>query len=254
YQQYEFHKFGVDLKASRDIFLETLDVVERYLGGDPLQYEGKHIHIPETYFSVRPLQRRLDIYIAGLAADPVTQERIARKGYVPFFTTGWSTLEQIKETRDKVAAVHAKVGGDPAHVPFAMQQYIFVTDRHDEALQAADGARYIRRIAMSMRNNVAKLDGAFLHEQPVAGEPPLEELVKLMIIGDAETVAEKLIREFEVLQPTHLSCFIGLPGIPQARTLRSMERFGAEVMPRVAKHFGGLERVGHAPRAAAAAN
>ena len=26
YQQYEFHKFGVDLKAGRDIFLETLEV------------------------------------------------------------------------------------------------------------------------------------------------------------------------------------------------------------------------------------
>jgi len=255
YQQYEFHKFGVDLKASRDIFLESLDVVERYLAGDPLQYEGKHIHIPETYFSVRPLQPKPDIYIAGLAADPVTQERIARKGYTPFFTTGWSTLEQIKENRDKVAAVHTKVGGDPARVPFAIQQYIFVTDSRDESMQAADGARYIRRIAMSMRHNLAKLEGAFLREQPTPGEPPIEQLVDLMMIGDAETVAEKLIREFEALQPTHLSCFMALPGVPQARTLRSMERFGAEVMPRIAKHFGGLDRIGTpALRAAAAAN
>lgn len=256
YQQYEFHKFGVDLKMSRDIFLESLDVVERHLASDPLQYQGKHIHIPETYFSVRPVQRKPDIYIAGLAADPVTQERIARNGYTPFFTTGWSTLAQLKENRDRVAAIHTKVrGGNASPVPFAIQQYIFITEHRDEAIQAADGARYIRRIAMSMRNNVAKLEGAFLQEQPAAGEPPIEQLIDLMMIGDAETVAEKLIREFEVLRPTHLSCFMALPGIPQARILRSMERFGAEVMPRIAKHFGGLDRIGAAPlRAAAAAS
>jgi len=233
YQQYEFHKFGADLKAGRDILLETLDVLEMFLQGGRLEYAGKHLRIPETYFSVRPIQARPEIYIAGLLNDPVAQQRIARSGYVPIFTTGWSGLDDIRRQRDTVAAAHRAAGKDAAAVQFAIQQYIFVTDDRGEAEQAADAARYIRRIAASMRENYARLDGAYLQEIPGGEEPPLSELVDRMIIGDPETVAEKLVVEAGALKLTHLSCFMALPGLPQARVLRSMERFGAEVMPRI---------------------
>lgn len=233
YQQYEFHKFGADLGTSRDVLLETLDVIEQFLGSDRVDYQGEHIRVPETYFSVRPLQRRPEIYIAGLASDPVMQRRIAENGYVPIVTTGWSLLEQIAKTRDAITAANPGAGGVPGRAPFAMQRYVFVTDRRAEALEAAEGARYIRRIAMSMRNRSAKLDGAFLQEQPAPDEPPLEEIAARLLVGDAEEVAEKLAREIGTLQPTHISCFMALPGMPQERVLRSMERFGAEVMPRV---------------------
>jgi len=235
YQQYEFHKFGVDLKSGRDIFLETLDVIEAFLEGGPLRYEGKHLHIPETHFILRTLQARPELYIAGLLNDPVTQERIARAGYVPFFTTGWSTLQEIAQVRDKVGTYHRAVGKDPATMKFAIQQYIFITDERSEALKAAEAARYIRRIATAMRENYARIDGAYLQESPASGEPPLEELVDRMIIGDAETCAEKLLREVETLRFSHLSCFMGLPGFPQRSILRSMEQFGTKVMPQLEK-------------------
>ena len=112
-----------------------------------------------------------------------------------------------------------------------MQRYIFVTDRREEALQAAEGARYIRRIAVSMRNRAARLDGAFLLEQPAEDEPPLEEIADRLIVGSAERCAEKLAEEIAVLQPRHISCFMAIPGMPQDRVLASMERFGTHVMP-----------------------
>jgi len=244
YQEYEFHKFGVDLKEGRNIFLETLDLVERFLAGEPFGYQGKQVKVTDTYCRVRPLQKRIPIYIAGLLNDPETQRRIARSGYVPFFTTGWNSIEQIKQTHDKVVEYYAETGGDPAKTPFAMQRYMFVTDDKNEALQAAEGARYIRRIALSMRQRYGEVDGGFLKEIPAADEPALEEIAKRMIVGSPATIVEKLGREFEALRPTHVSCFMGIPGIPQARVLKSIERFGAEVMPQLARQFGGLDRIG----------
>lgn len=244
YQEYEFQKFGVDLKNSRAIFLETLDLIERYLAGEPLAFEGQHIRIPETYFRVRPLQKRPDLYVAGLMNDPVTQKRIATSGYVPFFTTGWNTLDMIKETRDKVAATYAETGGSADATPFAFQQYIFITDDKKEALQAADGARYIRRVAMSMRGKYGELEGSFLKEIPVPDEPPIEEIVKRMIIGSPADCAEKLAREFAALKPTHVSCFMAIPGMSQKQVLRSMERFAGEVLPLVEKQLGPLSKIG----------
>ena len=254
YQQYEFHKFGVDLKAGRDIFLETLDVAEQFIRNGAVEYAGKHIAVRETHFSIRLRQARPAIYVAGLAGDPETQARSARGGYVPFFTTGWSTLEEIRKTRDKVAAAYAAAGGKPEEAPYAAQRYVFVTNDRDEALRAADGARYIRRVALSMRNQYARVHGAWLEEIPATDEPPLHEIADRLIVGDAERCAAKLTEEITALRATHISCFMAIPGIEPKRILKSMERFGGEVMPLLSKHFGGLDRVGAPePRAASAA-
>ncbi|MBL8669743.1 MAG: LLM class flavin-dependent oxidoreductase [Alphaproteobacteria bacterium] len=238
YQEYEFHKFGVNLADSRAITLEVLDAVERFLAGGPFGHAGKHVQIPETYCRVRPMQARPDIYVAGLANDPATQRMSAERGYVPFFTTGWQTLDEIAGTRAKVAAAYAETGRNPTQMPYAFQQYVFVTDDRQEALQAAEGARYIRRIATSMRQRYGEVDGGFLKEIPAPDEPPLEEIAERMVIGDPERCAQKLIKEIERLGPTHISAFMAIPGIPQKRVLRSMERFGSFVLPRLEKHFG----------------
>ena len=120
-----------------------------------------------------------------------------------------------RATWSTAANKHAE--GDKLRAPYAMQRYVFVTDDRQEALKAAEAARYIRRVAMSMRNNVARLDGAFLQEMPAPDEPPLEDIASRMIVGDAETCAEKLTMELTELQPVHVSCFMGLPGMPQDR-------------------------------------
>ncbi len=244
YQEYEFHKFGVALSDARGIFLETLDFVETFLSGDPVRFEGKFINMPETHFSVRPLQKRPEIYVAGMPTDPETQGRAMRRGYIPFFTTGWNTLDAIAEVREQARGAYVAAGGEPSRAPYAMQRYIFVTDDRNEALKAAEGARYIRRIAMSMRNKYGELDGAFLKEIPAPDEPPLKVVADRLLVGSADVVAERLAAEIERLQPTHISGFMAVPGIEQKRVLKSMELFGSKVMPLLAKRFGDLAAVG----------
>jgi alkanesulfonate monooxygenase SsuD/methylene tetrahydromethanopterin reductase-like flavin-dependent oxidoreductase (luciferase family) len=254
YQEYEFHKFGVDLKQARTIFLELLDLLDCFLTGDPVRYEGQFVRMPETYFAVRPVQSRPDIYVAGMGGDPETQGRAMRRGYIPFFTTGWNTLEAMAEMREKARQSYVAAGGKPAEAPYAMQRYVFVTDNTSEALKAAEGARYIRRIAMAMRNRYERLDGAFLQEIPAPDEPPLETIADRLLVGSPEVVAERLAGEIEKLQPTHISAFMAIPGLEQRQVLRSMEAFGAKVMPLLEKRFGDLAKMGvPAPRIKSAA-
>jgi alkanesulfonate monooxygenase SsuD/methylene tetrahydromethanopterin reductase-like flavin-dependent oxidoreductase (luciferase family) len=122
YQQYEFHRFGITLETARTTFLETLDVLEQYLSGGPVRYEGQTIRIPETYFVVHPIQRRPDVYVAGLARDPATRARVAERGYVPIFTTGWSTIAQMAETRDLVTVANRQAAGDKSRCNVDAQQ------------------------------------------------------------------------------------------------------------------------------------
>jgi len=247
YQEYEFHKFGRDLKEARANLFDVLDFVEAYLSRDSVAFKGG-FDFPETTFSVRPKQERPPIYLAGMGGDPEAQRRSFERGYTPFFTTGWNTIAAIQGIRATLEKTYASVGGDVARMPFAIQRYVFVTDDREAALRAADCARYVRRIAMAMRGKYGELDGAFLKEMPAADEPPLEEIAARLPIGDPDTVAERLAIDIEALNPSHLSLFMAIPGLDQKEILRSMERFGSEVVPRLEKRFGDLGRIGVVPQ------
>lgn len=244
YQEYEFHKFGRDLKHARANLFEVLDFVETYLGQDKVSFQGERLAFPETSFSIRPLQRRPAIYVAGMGGDIELQRRSVERGYTPFFTTGWNSVEVVKGIRAGVEKTYAEAGGESATMPFAIQRYVHVTDDREAALKAADGARYVRRVAMAMRGKYGELDGAFLKEMPAADEPSLEEIAARLPIGDADTVAERLAADIEAVNPSHISLFMGIPGLSQRQILSSMERFGAEVMPRLEKRFGDLSKLG----------
>ncbi len=244
YQEYEFHKFGVDLRKGRDIFIETMDFLDAYLAGDPLKFESARIKMPETWFSVRTVQRRPDIYVAGMTTDSDVQRRAAERGYVPFITTGWNPIPVIGQIKEKLRETYVAAGGKAAAMPFAIQRYVFVSHDRDEVLKAADGARYIRRIAQAMRNKYGELDGAYLKETPAADEPPLEVIAERTLMGDPTTVAEKLCAELNALDPSHVSCFMAMPGVPNKQVLKSMELFGKEVLPLVEKKLGKLDSLG----------
>lgn len=236
YQAYEFHKFGVELKTARDQLLDTLDLVEQYLTTEPVAFEGRYAKLPPTFFSVKPLQPRIPIYVAGMAGDLDMQRRAVERGYVPFFTTGWNSFDVVRETRLKAERSFAAAGGDTATMPFAVQRYVFITSDRGQAAKAADGARYVRRVASAMRQNSGMLEGAFLKEVPASDEPSIEEIESRLLIGDAETVAEKLAREGDILGTSHVSCFMAIPGLEQREVLRSIEAFGRFVVPAVQHH------------------
>ena len=244
YQEYEFHKFGRDLKQARSDLFDVLDLAEAYFGQESVSFTGRQVNLPETAFSVRTVQKRPQIYVAGMAGDVDAQRRAAERGYIPFFTTGWNTSETVAKIREALSAAYEKAGGDTQTMPFAIQRYIFVTDSREEALKAADGARYVRRIAQAMRGKYGELDGAYLKEMPAADEPSLDEIAERLPIGDPHTVAERLARDIDILGPDHISCFMAIPGLSQASILKSMERFGSEVIPLLEKRFGDLSRLG----------
>ncbi|WP_173934540.1 LLM class flavin-dependent oxidoreductase [Chelativorans sp. Marseille-P2723] len=244
YQEYEFHKFSRDLKQARQDLFDVLDLADCYFNQEIFRFSGRHVNLPETAFSVRPVQKRPQIYVAGMAGDIEAQRRAAERGYIPFFTTGWNSSETVAKIRETLSGTFAQAGGEVAAMPFAIQRYVFVTDSREDALKAADGARYVRRIAQAMRGKYGELEGAYLKEVPAADEPSLEEIAERLPIGDPNTVAERLARDIELLNPHHISCFMAIPGLTQQGILASMERFGSEVIPLLERRYGDLSRLG----------
>src|SRR6266478_3182226 len=88
-------------------------------------------------------------------------------------------------------------------VPF---RFAHITDSREEGMRFAENARYQSRLASSLRRRQEVMKGTVLVDVPFPDEPPLESIYDNLLIGDVETVAEKLVAEIHATKPVHV-CF-----------------------------------------------
>ncbi|MCK0198939.1 LLM class flavin-dependent oxidoreductase [Ancylobacter sp. 6x-1] len=250
YQAYEFERYGAEVAKKTEIFMEYWQVVEQALTEGRAKLDGQFITVPETVFTVRPVQKPLpQIYCTS--PHPPIMKAIAKFGGIPFITAGWKGTEALFGIAEQVRGAWVKAGNDGPSMPVALQQYIHVTDSASEAMEAAERARYVGRMVHGLRSNVLTLDGSFVVAAPIPDEPPLETFRDNLLIGDPHLVAEKLVREIRTLNPQHYNCFFQFGDMPVERARRSLERFGAEVLPLVEREVGPLSAIGTPVPAAA---
>lgn len=243
YQVHELARFGVTLDQSREMTEEILDIIEQGFTKGTVAYEGRHFNLPETHLSLMPVQKGgVPIWLAG--NSPPSIALAARRGY-PLFASGFGRdLASLIEVRRGAEAVWKGEGKGLDSLRFSTLRYCFVTNDRAEARAFAENARYQVRQSQYLRRGQMHLPGAFLPEEGFPGEMSPEELLKWNPIGDAETVAEKLAAEIEAVTPAHMGLYMTMGSTPHKAAMRSIERFGADVLPLLEKAIGPLSRIG----------
>ena len=249
YQAYEFERFGVDLADNWAMTHEFLDILEMGLAEGRVAYDGHFYKVPESAVGMRPLQRPLPTFVTG--NQPAYLARAGRRGYTPFVTVGPQPTAAIERVKTHVME-HYGGGHTAVTQPFALQRAVFVAESRAEALRAAEEQLYTGRLVMAFRGRYEKLNGVEIIPQPFDNEPTPEQIVDNVIMGDAETVAEKLVKELRQITPCHLSLFVQAGGLSGAATRASLERFGRDVLPMVERELGPLAEFGPEPPRAAA--
>ena len=84
------------------------------------------------------------------------------------------------------------------------------------------------------------MQGTVLVDVPFPDEPPLEQIYGDLLIGDVDTVAEKLAAEIEATHPVHICFSFKVGNTPHKAAMRSMELMIGEVKPRVERAIGRL--------------
>lgn len=175
--------------------------------------------------------------------------RCARDGFIPFISGGIEAPERIRSMRDQVEQCYVEEGKDPASVPLGVLRFVCVSD--DQAIldQYVDGARFQKRIAMSLRHRKETMvDDYMVAETPFANEPSLEQVAENIVIGNAEQVAERLCREIELYGPRHMAIYFAVGDVPSAAVMNSMGEFSTKVVPLIEAHFGEpLEEIRDVP-------
>jgi alkanesulfonate monooxygenase SsuD/methylene tetrahydromethanopterin reductase-like flavin-dependent oxidoreductase (luciferase family) len=84
------------------------------------------------------------------------------------------------------------------------------------------------------------MQGTVLVDKPFPDEPPLEQIYNDLLIGDVETVAEKLAGEISATHPVHMCFSFKVGATPHKAAMRSMELMMSEARPRVERALGPL--------------
>lgn len=249
YQPYEFERFGADLKDSAPKLIEFMDMLEQAQTRETFSFAGQHYRMPETHIAPRTLNGVPDVFVAG--DNPDLHRLAARRGYTVMVTPRHFTAEMLARARERIGAIYREAGTDPATMRFAALRHMCVTDDRAEAHGFLDHVRYQIRLSQSLRHREQAMQGAMLVEKPWTGEMSIEEMEQHMLVGSAETIAERMAEEIRRAQPCHYLLHFQAGGSSQTSALRSIERFATRVRPLLEREFGPLEGIGQPAREAA---
>ena len=242
YQPYEFERFGEDLKDSVSKLVEFTEMLELAFTRETFSYDGKHFKIPETHIASRPMKGLPEIWVAG--DNPVLHQLAARKGWTVMLTPRHATVPQLLEARDRLAGIYESQGLDKTRVAIGPLRHVCITNDKAEAASFLDNVRHQIRLSQSLRFREELIDGSMLVEKPYKNEPPMEELAKAVMVGDAETVAERLAATISAARPRHMLLHFQAGASPQKLALRSIEQFASRVRPMIEKELGPLDKLG----------
>jgi alkanesulfonate monooxygenase SsuD/methylene tetrahydromethanopterin reductase-like flavin-dependent oxidoreductase (luciferase family) len=233
YQEFEFHKFGLDMAKNRTYFSDFLEIFEQYLHTGTIEFHGELASIPKTLFTLRPKQQHPPVYIASGTTEPTVQKRMIHGGYASIVSmVGNSTAAMIERHR-AIERAYRESGGAEAVMPFALNQYMYVTRDPAEARQAAEAVIYVMRVHAAMKSRHVQLDGSLMKDVPFDGEPSVDDLLTRLAIGHPDVVAERLAEQIRAMKPQQMSFIMGLPGMSARDTLSSMTCFGEFVVPQL---------------------
>ena len=109
------------------------------------------------------------------------------------------------------------------------------------------------RLSAYLRQGQTVLDAPWLPEQGFADEMSPDDILAWNPIGDPQTVAERLVEEIEKVGSDHIALYMTIGDTDHAAVMRSIERFGNEVVPLIEKQAGPLAAAGRYATAVQAA-
>jgi alkanesulfonate monooxygenase SsuD/methylene tetrahydromethanopterin reductase-like flavin-dependent oxidoreductase (luciferase family) len=189
--------------------------------------------MPETHIPARPVQNPLPVYVAG--HTQAMFRAAARRGYRVLTSGRVGGPAFLAEQYADIVAAFAAENVPLSRAHLTLNRFAHITDSREEGMRFAENARYQTRLASSLRRRQEVMQGTVLVDVPFPDEPSLETIHDNLLIGDVETVAEKLVAEIRATRPEHVCFSFKVGSTPHKAAMRSMELMIGEVRPRIEK-------------------
>jgi alkanesulfonate monooxygenase SsuD/methylene tetrahydromethanopterin reductase-like flavin-dependent oxidoreductase (luciferase family) len=243
----EFEAFGVDQQQSREMFLESFDIVRRVWADESFEHRGKYWTVRKDAPLSPPLVQRPHPPLL-VSAQSEESLRWAARHDIPFAQID-SLVQQARQDQALYREVQTAHGHAPAPRLYAMREiYVAETDARARAEAHPHLLRYWdlwnRYTQFAQSGKLPASYDFWRRQAPMLHAMNFDEIVgnDMVILGGPETVANAIIRLASQLDPMGLAMIFKLGAMPYDMVERSMTLFGEEVMPRI-RHVLGHDPV-----------
>ncbi len=224
-----FPVFGYPLHHYNELFEEKLGLLLTLREKDEVTWSGQ-FRAPLHQQTIYPkAERKIPISIA-VGGTPQSVLRAAHLGLPIVFAIIGGNPEQFKPLVDYYRQAYLQAGHDSSRMMVSVHSHTFVTIDTPTLLR-----EYYPCYSFAM-NKIGKERGwgsSYTPENFKAGTLPQGALY----MGDAEYVAEKIIRTIELFSLQQFIAHVDVGGPSHALMMKNIELLGTEVFPRVRKHF-----------------
>ncbi|HEY7294695.1 MAG TPA: LLM class flavin-dependent oxidoreductase [Dehalococcoidia bacterium] len=234
----DYTAFGASYAESRAREEEGIALLRACWSGESVRFSGRFRAVEGVRVTPRPRQRpHPPLFIAANSTE--SNLSAARLG-LPTLSSFFVPAAELHRRRDLFRSEALAAGHDAATVQALHEQScgmrcVFVARDRAEAVATVQGPFMAYQERLAARRNVReRLGYGYLR--------PFEEYIEegLASFGGPEEVAESLRRYAAETGYERVLILMALAGVPGAATLRSMELFAAEVMPRLTGVVSGL--------------
>lgn len=237
YQQFEFDRFGVDLKDSHSLFAEFYDVLQAGMQQRIFSYSGQHLQMPPTAIAVRTVQTPMPpIWVTSGHAE--TLGRAIRDNHNLFVTALLNGTDAIKALRERLEGIAAKEGRSIDDTHFGFLRCAYASDNDAEILSYLDNARFQRRLSESLKFRRAQSDDGYLiKEEAGPNDMSLETMRSNLPVGSVNQVIDRMLEEIGILKPSHIALQTQLGDFDQPTMLRQIELWGSKIIPAIRREL-----------------
>jgi alkanesulfonate monooxygenase SsuD/methylene tetrahydromethanopterin reductase-like flavin-dependent oxidoreductase (luciferase family) len=219
YRDSEFNSFGIDKRQRRGRLVEGLQVIRKLWSEDTVTFHGKYFHLDEVSSAPKPMQKPAPPILMG--ADSV--KTVAR---VPEIADHWIASRRHSKgfLRDALPAYRRALEqhGKRFDGLFIFRDLCIADSTREAEQRIRDG--YEKRYQRYQRwgQPGERYDLAF------------DELKRdRLILGSPAEVVEQVMAYHEEFRAEVMWFMVDWPGMDPRFTLESIQRFGAEVIPRI---------------------
>ena len=239
YQPPEFDLLGVDQAKSREVFMESLDVILGLWSNRRFTYDGTYYQLDDAEILPRPIQDPVPVFVAALS--PPTFAIVAERGLQLMASPVFTPLSGLKVQIVRAARALIEQGRDPADIdfPFLIQTYVGHT--RQEALESGRSAlAFMWERLGSITPGGGGVAAAATYEayeesmKDVRDEITDETIDELaanrnILLSDTEGARDFLRELRDELGVKRYLCFFG--ALDHRTMINAMEFWAAEIMP-----------------------
>jgi alkanesulfonate monooxygenase SsuD/methylene tetrahydromethanopterin reductase-like flavin-dependent oxidoreductase (luciferase family) len=239
----EFAAFGVDQQQSREMFLESFDLIRRLFADENFTHRGKYWTIDKAAPLSPPLLQKPHPPFL-VSAQSEESLRWAAAHDIPFAQID-SLAEQARHDQALYREVQTAHGHAPKPRLYLMREiYVAETDARARAeappwlLQYWD--LWNRYTQFTRGGRLPDSYDYWRRQAPMLHAMDFDEILAhdMVLLGGPQTVADAILRLAQELDPMGLALIFKLGQMPYDMVERSMRRFGEAVVPRLAGILG----------------